>query len=215
MTMLLGHRGYSAKHLENSMEAFRAALEGGMDGFELDVQPTRDGACMVLHDDDLARTAESAGILRELRLADLPRLKNGEKVPLLSDALALPARMINVELKGSPGWEIALEEVKRAAALDRVLFSSFEHSEVFALRAACPSVRCGLLFTTVQTLALRRKELSELPADFYFNLPIEPVRQCARFWSAYRKRIVLWGMRSAAEARILPFEPAIVVADGF
>ncbi len=196
------------------MEAFRAALEAGMDGFELDVQPTRDGACAVLHDDDLARTAVSGGILRELRLADLPRLKNGEKVPVLSEALALPARLINVELKGSPGWEIALEEVRRAGALERVLFSSFEHSEIFALRAACPSARCGLLFTTEQTLALRRKDLADLPADFYLNLPLEPVRQCSRFWSPHRRRILLWGMKSAAEARTLPFEPAVVVADG-
>ena len=40
------------------MEAFRAALAAGMDGFELDVQPTQDGVCHVLHDDDLARTAQ-------------------------------------------------------------------------------------------------------------------------------------------------------------
>ena len=213
MSLLLGHRGYSAAHLENSMEAFRAALAAGMDGFELDVQPTRDGACAVLHDDDLARTAESSGIVRDLCLADLPRLKNGEKVPLLSEALALPARLINVELKGSPGWEIALAEVQRAGALDRVLFSSFEHGEMFALSAACPSARCGLLWTTGQTLALRRKQLSELPEDFYFNLPLEPVRTCTRFWSPHRRRILLWGMNSAAEARVLPFEPAIIVAD--
>ncbi len=211
--MILGHRGYSAAHLENSMESFRAALQAGMDGFELDVQPTLDGACVVLHDDDLARTAQAAGNLRKLRLADLPLLKNGEKVPLLSEALALPARLINVELKGSPGWEIALAEVRLAGALDRVLFSSFEHDEIFALRAACPSARCGLLWSTEQTLALRRKHLSALPADFYFNLPINPVRACARFWSVHRHRIVLWGMKSAAEARFMPFEPGIIVAD--
>ena len=53
MSLVLGHRGLSSSHLENSMEAFRAALAAGMDGFELDVQPTLDGVCAVLHDDTL------------------------------------------------------------------------------------------------------------------------------------------------------------------
>jgi len=108
MSIILGHRGLSARHLENSMEAFRAALAAGMDGFELDVQPTQDGVCCVLHDDDLVRTARTGGILRKLKAADLPQLNNGEAVPRLVDVLALPARLINVELKEEPGWKQAL-----------------------------------------------------------------------------------------------------------
>ncbi len=103
--LLLGHRGLSASHLENSMEAFRAALAAGMDGFELDVQPTRDGVCAVLHDEELSRTARGSGLLRQLKAAELPLLKNGEPVPRLADVLELPARLINVELKGEPGWQ--------------------------------------------------------------------------------------------------------------
>ncbi len=214
MPLILGHRGYSAKYLENSLEAFRAALLAGMDGFELDVQPTRDGVCAVLHDDDLARTAQAAGILRDLRVGELPLLKNGEKVPLLSEALALPARLINVDLKGSAGWEIALEEVERAAAFGRVLFSSFAHTEIFALHAACPAARCGLLWTTEQTLELTDRELSALPAEFTFNLPIAGVQARTDLWTPYRQRLVLWGMRLAGEVQVLTFEPAIIVADG-
>ena len=111
MTLILGHRGYSSKHLENSMESFSAALAAGMEGFELDVQPTRDGVCCVLHDDDLARTAQGAGLLRQMKSTELPKLKNGEAVPRLSDVLELPAKLINVELKGEPGWKQALAAV--------------------------------------------------------------------------------------------------------
>jgi glycerophosphoryl diester phosphodiesterase len=213
MSLILGHRGYSAAHLENSMEAFRAALAAGMDGFELDVQPTRDGRCVILHDDDLERTAQMAGILRMINYRDLPLLKNGEPLPLLSEALALPASLINVELKGAPGWEIALAEVRRAGALERVLFSSFEHDEVQALRAACPQARCGLLYTTAQANALTRDNLSALPADFMFNLPMSAVRARSEFWAVYSGRVVLWGVKRASEASILHFDPAIVVAD--
>ena len=114
MPLLLGHRGLSSKHLENSLEAFRAALAAGMDGFELDVQPTRDGVCMVLHDDSLDRTATGGGVLRQLRASELPPLRNGEAVPRLVDALELPAKLINVELKGEPGWKQALAAVEAA-----------------------------------------------------------------------------------------------------
>jgi glycerophosphoryl diester phosphodiesterase len=214
MALLLGHRGYSSKHLENSLEAFRAALAAGMDGFELDVQPTLDGACIILHDDDLARTAQAAGRVRNLRLDELPLLKNGERVPLLSEALALPALLVNVELKGSPGWEIALAEVKRADALSRVLFSSFEHDEIFALHAACSSARCGLLYTTEETLRLTGEAIARLPSGFTLNLPLSGVQARTDFWVSRRRRIVLWGMKSAGEARSLPFEPAVIVSDG-
>ena len=111
-SILLGHRGLSSKHLENSLEAFRAALAAGMDGFELDVQPTRDGVCLVLHDEDLSRTANGSGLLRQMKAAELPPLKNGEAlapalgrdIPLpksLSDLLELP--LLNEPLAADQG----------------------------------------------------------------------------------------------------------------
>ncbi len=211
--LILGHRGYSARHLENSMEAFRAALDAGMDGFELDVQPTLDGVCAVLHDGDLRRTAQAGGILREMSWARLPRLNNGERIPRLEDVLQLPARLINVELKGRPGWRLALHVVKQEHALDRVLFSSFAHPEIFKLRAACPTARCGLLWTTRQANALTAERLEHLSPEIAFHLPLDAVRSRAAFWAPYRERILLWGIKRASEARTLSFMPAIIVAD--
>ena len=172
MSILLGHRGHSARHLENSMEAFRAAIQAGMDGFELDVQPTKDGVCCVLHDDELARTAASGGILRKLKAAELPLLNNGEPVPRLAEVLALPARLVNVELKGEPGWKQALAAVEASGALDRVIFSSFEHSEVFQLWSACHEARCGLLWEAEEAAELDQETLEDLPAELSFHVPL-------------------------------------------
>lgn len=214
MTLVLGHRGHSAKHLENSMEAFRAALAAGMDGFELDVQPALDGVSMVLHDDDLARTARSGGILRRMKSGDLPLLKNGEAVPRLSEVLELPARLINVELKGEPGWKQALAAVEAAEALDRVLFSSFEHSEILQLWAACAEARVGFLWETEEALDLTEDELADLPPQVRLHVPLLAVETRPAFWAPYADRLVLWGMKRPAEAQGLPFEPAILIADG-
>ena len=212
--LLLGHRGLSARHLENSMEAFRAALAAGMDGFELDVQPTRDGVCLVLHDEDLARTANGSGLLRQMKAAELPALKNGEPLPRLADVLDLPARLVNVELKGEPGWQQALAAVEAAEALDRVLFSSFEHSEVLQLWAACTKARCGFLWDTDEALDLGADELADLPEALWLHPPLKAVKARPELWGPYAARLALWGMKTPAEAAGLSFTPAVLIADG-
>lgn len=212
--LLLGHRGLSSRSLENSMEAFRAALAAGMDGFELDVQPTRDGVCVVLHDEDLARTAHGSGLLRKMRAAELPPLKNGEALPRLADALELPARLINVELKGEPGWQQALATVEAAEALDRVLFSSFEHSEVLQLWAACEGARCGFLWEEGEALELSAGELADLPEALWLHPPLRAVKADPALWAPYADRLALWGLKAPAEAEGLPFVPAVLIADG-
>jgi glycerophosphoryl diester phosphodiesterase len=214
MSIVLGHRGLSARHLENSMEAFRAALDAGMHGFELDVQPTQDGVCHVLHDDSLARTAQAGGLLRKLKSAELPKLRNGEPVPRLVDVLALPARLVNVELKGEPGWKQALAAVEAAGALDRVLFSSFEHSEVFQLWSACHEALCGLLWETDEAADLDLGSLQDLPGQLMLHVPLKAVKARPAFWAPHKDRLALWGMATPAEAGDLGFEPAILIADG-
>lgn len=213
MSLILGHRGLSTTHLENSLAAFRAALAAGMDGFERDVQPTRDGVCVVLHDETLERTATAGGTLRQMNAAELPRLKNGESVPRLSDVLQWPALRVNVELKGRPGWKPALAAVESAQALDRVLFSSFEHGEVLQLGTACPAARCGFLWDTSEARDLTAVALADLPPALWLHLPLEALQHRPEFWAPFASRLAAWGMRSAAEAQILPFQPAIIIAD--
>lgn len=213
-SLVLGHRGLSSKLLENSMAAFRGALAAGMDGFELDVQPTRDGVCVVLHDDDLARTANGSGILRKMKASELPPLKNGEPMPRLADVLDLPAKLINVELKGEPGWQQALATVEAGDALDRVLFSSFEHSEVLQLWAACPEARCGFLWEEDEALDLTAEELADLPEALWLHPPLKVVRVRTELWAPYAHRLALWGMKTPGEAEGLPFLPAVVITDG-
>jgi glycerophosphoryl diester phosphodiesterase len=212
--LLLGHRGLSSKHLENSLEAFRAALAAGMDGFELDVQPTRDGVCLVLHDEALDRTASGSGLLRQMKAAELPPLKNGERIPRLAETLELPARLVNVELKGEPGWQQALATVEAAEALDRVLFSSFEHSEVLQLWSACETARCGFLWETDEALDLTAEELSDLPRALWLHPPLKAVKARPELWAPYADRLALWGMKTPAEAAGLPFTPAVLISDG-
>src|SRR5438132_1569033 len=105
---------------------------------ELDVQLTRDGEVVVMHDWTLERTTDGAGAVCDRTLAEIRRLDagawfgpafRGTRVPTLAEVLAAVGLPVNVELKpvGDDGLEArALEVVESAGALARVVFSSFD-----------------------------------------------------------------------------------------
>jgi glycerophosphoryl diester phosphodiesterase len=158
--LVLGHRGASADAPENTLAAFRLALDQGADGVELDVWRCASGEVVVVHDEDTARVSGVAlrvpqASVAELRALDVGAWKGeafrGERMPLLSDVLeALPGAVVNVELKSRSGdlrlARGAAEVVARADAARRVLVSSFDWRLVVAFRIAAPHVPVGLLF---------------------------------------------------------------------
>lgn len=169
-TLVLGHRGASADAPENTLAAFRLALEQGADGVELDVWRCATGEVVVAHDEDLARVGGSPlripdAALRDLRAVDVGAWKGarwrGERIPLLAEVLeALPGALVNVELKSRGGRDLALaqavaEVIYRARAGARVVVSSFDWRLVAAFRLASPDVPTGLLFDGTRAWRLR------------------------------------------------------------
>lgn len=156
---IFAHRGYRAKWPENTMLAFRKALEAGCAAMELDVQLSRDGEVVIIHDETLDRTTSGAGPMKDLTLAELRGLDAGqdETIPTLEEYLAWAADnhvYTNIELKNSVESYPGLEE-KVLALIDRfglrkgILFSSFNHESVLRCRALAPDIDCGFLMGTV------------------------------------------------------------------
>ncbi|HET6381468.1 MAG TPA: glycerophosphodiester phosphodiesterase family protein [candidate division Zixibacteria bacterium] len=79
MTLIVAHRGASAELPENTMEAYRRAVELGADAVELDVHLTADGQLALIHDDMLDRTTDGSGPVRERTVRELRRLDAGAK----------------------------------------------------------------------------------------------------------------------------------------
>lgn len=71
MTKIWAHRGASGYAPENTMEAFWLADEMKADGIELDVQLTKDGEVIVLHDEKIDRVSNGRGYARDYTLAEL------------------------------------------------------------------------------------------------------------------------------------------------
>ncbi len=93
--LVIGHRGASHAHPENTLEAFRGAIDQGADGIELDVRRTADGALAICHDDALP----DGRLLVQLDSTDLP-----DSMPLLAAALDVcaPLAVVNTEIKNWP-----------------------------------------------------------------------------------------------------------------
>ena len=71
------HRGWCAKYPENSMEAFRAALEIGVDQIETDVRITKDGELVLFHDPTVDRISNGTGLVRDFTFSELRALDIG------------------------------------------------------------------------------------------------------------------------------------------
>ena len=160
MTINFAHRGYRAMYPENTLLAFRKAIEAGCDGIELDIQLSKDGELVVTHDEDLWRTTGYDGAVRDMTLAGLRALDagGGERIPLLSEYFELITGMpgmdhppiTNIELKNSEVSYDGMEEkalalVRERGVENRVVFSSFNHESVIKLKKLAPEIPCGFL----------------------------------------------------------------------
>ena len=159
--LILCHRGAKNYAPENTLAAFKIALELGADGFELDTQLTSDGHVVVYHDRTVDRATNGHGKLSELPLAALRELDagrsfsekfSGEKIPILDEVFETIDKraIINVELKNfsTPFDNLAkkvCEVVRRHGMQKNVLFSSFLPWNLRKAARILPEVPRGLI----------------------------------------------------------------------
>jgi glycerophosphoryl diester phosphodiesterase len=156
--LLLAHRGDHRRAPENSLAAFRAALEiPGIDGLEVDVRAAADGVAVVLHDASLARVQGRR--VRAVRLTARALAEHG--VPTLTDLLAAcpPGAFLDVELKEDLG-EAALAPIRSVrgrqdGGLHGVVISSFDRAALATVRSLEPGWPCWLNTTWLSERAIR------------------------------------------------------------
>ena len=162
--LILAHRGVSSQCPENTLAAFRRAIEIGADGIELDVHRSKDGQLVVCHDETVDRTTDGKGVIQEMTVQELSRLDAGgwfnpsfkeERIPLLEEVLELLAPtslQLNIELKTDYYFYPGIEEDTYALILahgmeDQVILSSFNHHTVLRFQGIAPKVRTGILYS--------------------------------------------------------------------
>jgi len=161
MTINIAHRGFSGNYPENTMLAFRKALELGVDAIELDVQLSKDGEVMIFHDESLMRTTGENGLLMERTCSELQALDASGSlrdefgincIPTLSEYLEYTSDfdiLTFLELKNSmipyPNIEEKVKEViYRYGQQKKIVLFTANHPSVIRFGEIAPDVR--LLF---------------------------------------------------------------------
>lgn len=156
------HRGASGYAPENTLEAFKLAIEMGANGIELDVQLSADGELVVVHDETLQRVSDGQGYVKDYTLARLKELNfskgfpvYGEvRIPTLGEVLELLVSTnleLNIELKTGVIFYPGIEEkviamVEKYGMQERVWYSSFNHYSVKKVKQLRTDAKVGLLY---------------------------------------------------------------------
>lgn len=162
---VIAHRGLSGLYPENTLVAFRKAMELSVDMIELDVLLSRDDEVVVIHDDTLDRTTSGRGPVAERTLSELKQLDAGswfasefreERLPLLADVFDLVGdrSLLNVEIKTeavtdrSEGGVVdrVLRLIRERGFGERVVISSFDPRALHHARELDPKIARATLY---------------------------------------------------------------------
>ncbi len=155
--IIVAHRGSSGTAPENTLTAFKEALEAGVNMIEADIQITSDSEVVVFHDKALSRTTDGKGFIKNQNLSDMKKLDagswfnkkfKGEKIPLLSEVLNLikDKAYLNLEIKNINNGNY-LENLDKILNIlfefhyqDKVLISSFYYNSLDFIKKEFPDI---------------------------------------------------------------------------
>lgn len=168
---VVAHRGASGHAPENTLAAFRKAVELGAKFIETDLQLSRDARFVAIHDDTLERTTNGHGSVHDFTLADLRKLDAGswfrpefagEKLPTIEEILQFAREhdiVFYLELKPWEAWgseHSLVGSLRDACEAARVIVLSFDGSTLAAVRRLEPNIMTGLLMDSHGPEAVER-----------------------------------------------------------
>lgn len=146
--LVCGHRGYAGKYPENTMSAFIAAAELGVDLIELDVVSSKDGIPVICHDYELDRTSDGHGLLADYTLEELRQFNMAarsdlavrpERICTFEEICVLlrkyPELMLNIDMKEDDGTIAAkvADIVEQFGYQERVIFNGLNGEGLAAM----------------------------------------------------------------------------------
>lgn len=149
---VFAHRGWSGKFPENTLLAFREAIQLGVPAVELDVRATLDGKAVVIHDTMVDRTCHGHGAVQDLMFAQIRQLDagQGERIPTLEEVLDLCVGKVAVQIEvKTAGLEHLLAfQWERYGARSDVYFTSFDANHLARIKKIQPNVSIAPLDQT-------------------------------------------------------------------
>lgn len=187
-TLVIAHRGFSGLYPENTMLAFKKAKEAGAHGIELDIHLTKDGEIIICHDEDIKRTSNGEGLIKDMTIKEIQEYeflnsmdfasypKEDITAPSLNDFLAWlkdTELFVNIEIKNNifryQGIvKKTLDLVEKYNLKDRVIISSFNHHTIREVKDLDGEIECGFLNSS--SLLNPGKYCKDHRAEYYHPL---------------------------------------------
>lgn len=173
-TLVLGHRGFSDKAAENTIEGLEAAHAAGVDLVEIDVMQSKDGGFIVMHDTSLARLTGENVLVKDLTFDELTAMTVTDqfghqgKIPSLADYVTRANELeqpllIEIKLSGAESDDHVdqlVAELENLDALEQNLFHTLDYPSAERLKLIRPDLTVGYI------LAFAGVSLPETSADF-------------------------------------------------
>ncbi|XJZ28013.1 glycerophosphodiester phosphodiesterase [Bacillota bacterium Lsc_1132] len=196
-TKVFAHRGFSGNFPENTMIAFKEAGKFDIAGIELDVQLTKDGEMVVIHDEQIDRTTNGRGFVKDYTYEQLLTFDAGswfhpnfheQKLPKLSEILGWMKERekpltLNIELKNDQIHYEGLEEkvlnlIEEYQLKDQIILSSFHYESLVKIRELDKRIPIGFLIQGIHTTAIEnaKKIGAHIHCDATFALSGEGKR---------------------------------------
>ena len=175
----VGHRGARGHAPENTMASFMAGAAMGVQAVETDVQLSKDGEVVLIHDHTVDRTTDGRGFVRDMTLAELKQLDAGswfgprfagERIPTLAELLGWARDRVGVaiEIKNGPIYYPGIAEktvglVRRHGMERQVILISFDHFVLREAKRVAPEIATGILYVggLVDAVAAARAALAD------------------------------------------------------
>lgn len=211
---IMAHRGLSADAPENTLYAFSDAISVGADFIELDVQQTRDGVLVVMHDSNLKRTTGVNKDIWDVDYADIQDLDAGSwfdpayanaRIPTLEETLQFVDKRakLNIEIKPTKHGSDTLEQdvaelITRYQYTDACYVTSFSYGSLKKVKEANPEIRTGYLMSVAygQFYSLKYADAFSLNKVFVTSQVVNAAHQQG-------KQIFAWTVNSMSEVRSL------------
>jgi len=224
VTKIYAHRGSKGNYPENSMLAFKKAIEAGACGMEFDIHMTKDGELVVIHDPTLDRTTTGTGYIKDYTLAEIRNFSIGAKytefkhydpswdaevVPTLTEVLELCKAHdleVNIELKtymvAYPGIEEAMFKVVHEVGYppEKVIYSAFHLPTILRIQALDKTAKTAWLL----------ENFIPMPADYLETLKLEALHMDKNiifsnleYWRSVANRLRVWTVNDELEMRKL------------
>jgi glycerophosphoryl diester phosphodiesterase len=179
---IIAHRGANKHYPQNTVPAFKKAVELGADGIETDVHLTKDGEVVICHDYTIDGTSNGIGDINQMMLAELRQYDFGSyigeqftgiQIPTLTELLEVVRglEIINIEIK--PPRDHSMLVVEKTLALveqfgltEKLLISSFDCNVILAAKEMDSRIRTGMLYSISEAETPHLEELLDDPIAF-------------------------------------------------